>query len=271
MLKELFEAISAKAVQASGKGARHVPSNDPRSAIYLRESGEIVTIDLEVPPPRICADSLPSFLELCDARGAVAIFVSRSEKGFRCSGILNWENEGSIEFSQLWHPIFQSLVPPDGMFKFDQRAMVRWLAQDLRGCVPPNLVSMFRQVTQTATGMAAVTAPGKERGTREFVTEAAGDLPETFLVSAPMFTWDRGCFHSDVEMGLDVTLPPQLQFYVRPLPGALDRSRDEAMDLLMAEILDAARKIDDPDEANWPSHVYLGSPPPAPVPLPAAS
>lgn len=254
MLKELFEAISGQAVKASGNATQEVPCNDPTIRMFVRGNGEVVSVDLHGVPHRIVAGSLDDFVRLCLELKAVAVFVYPDDSGVTVHGELDWRNEESVVLPMRWHPLFRLLH--QGEMKFDQRGIVRWLAQDMAGCVDPGLVRMLREVTQSATGSNQVSGVGRERGTREFTVEAAGELPETLTVIVPaLLDFDLTV---EVRMGLDVTLPPHpLAFAVRALPGQFEAAEYHAKKVLVEYTRGALDTIDGGELAD---KVYLGKP-----------
>ncbi len=272
MLRELFEAMSQQAVLASGNALRVVDGHDPTKQILIGQDGQEILVDRGLPPRRFIAYDLASFIALCDQHCQVAVFLQEDCDGLICQGIFDWDNRGGVAMRLEWHPLFAQFFNDDGdrILSFDQREMVRWLAQDMRKYVNPSLTAIFRQVSQTAQGSNQVAGPGRERGTREFCVEAAGELPETFTVEIPLVAHgELVCFY-ELTLGLDVTLPPQpVTFKIRPLCGEIDLARRNALQCLQASIgVNVTDHTDGTMPDRWADRVFLGAAPRGPVKLP---
>jgi hypothetical protein len=266
MLQALFESIGRQAVDAAKGPPRWIPTNDPTTAKFM-VGGEVVSIDLACPPVQIVAFDLDDYVSLCNHKNVCEVYVQPVDDGGQANGIkavglLDAENRGRVIFVVGFSKLFQ-LVRSLGQKPLDQRQIVRLLAQDLREAAPPGLLAMLRSVDFAAQSRSEMPTVGRERGTREFSVQAAGELPEVFPLVFPAL---EECGIPDcrvtIQMGLDVNLPPAPPgFHLRPLPGEI-----EAVIVGTCNLVTMA--LSGHQEAGeWSHHVYFGRPTSEPLPL----
>jgi hypothetical protein len=263
MLKELFQAMSEQAVAAAKGPPVSVPVADPTRACWL-VAGQPLWVELGTPPVQIEAFCLSDFARLADYKEVEEVYVEGSEAGIVVTGLIDAANEGRVLFRPGWSELFK-IVAKLGKARLDQKDAVRLLAQDLRDAAPSELLSMLRSVDFNMSTTREISAVGRERGTREFAVQAAGELPETFLVTVAAL---EECGVADcrvqIRIGLDVSIPPASPgFLIRPLPGEIEAAMTGTCQLVRL----ALKAVADEDGLAWAERVYFGRPTAAPTRL----
>lgn len=213
MLKELFEAVVLKGVQAE---QLPIVEDNVRFTVRLgRDGKEIIT---KHAAPLIWHEA-----------GTIDDIIRFAEK-YGQQGEL-WHNIDYVtlvvdandrrETVRLKLDQTEQFLLLKKQQRYNQRAFERLLRFQLRDCVSTGLAVAVQRLNFITSGRDDMTvAQGREKGTREFAVELAGEtvLPEVVNASVSVYSTAGLRTPRIIRLGLDYSVPPaQVEFQLVPL------------------------------------------------------
>jgi hypothetical protein len=213
-----------------------LPLDDPSRRVWTTSRGEPVEHARPVPSRKHTVASVAAFLEAVKLWGpGGVIWHSDAECILVCDDAERRDLVRlPLELHQQWETVVGLCNP------FDQRGAVNLLRFTLRDCVPVSVMDAVRKVEAAWKGTASrEIQQGREKGMGEFAAALANELPEVFPCRVPVY--DVADFRPvhEVQLGLEVTLPPQpLTFRFALLPGEQEKAVSLAQEALHALLLE---------------------------------
>ena len=195
-------------------------------------NGEVREIAIEPDRRNHAILSLQSFMSLAESWGEKAsVWISDKKL---CVVKDSEDRRDRAVFELRYHPVYSTLRHFHEGQTFNQRDMVRLLFHDLRGCIPDDLVFVFRSIefNRRNDGSSNVNHGSESLGRGvEAKIQGIKDIPEMFNVQSPVF--DHDGMRQRVPIRLTVQPNPHDEtFRIQVYPGDLMTAGEASLQIL---------------------------------------
>ena len=253
---EALEFLAKQAQQA--EALTPIATGDARQLTFVNGSGTIVNVPA---PPSIrnhrvlSVDDMVSAAENWGKGGPDAdddgVIFHNAERVVLV--VNDWDRHDNVTLelakSDIWLTVEKFRVP----VSMDQRKLVRLLKVDLFGCHDARLLEAAKKIEAVSSDkVSSDVTTGRERGIREFVDEIANaqDVPETVVLTVPVYVTPGITDTVTVELSVDYTLRPEIRFTLQALPDSLNAAIHNIQGILGSRL--------EKNKAKLP--VFYGSP-----------